>query len=181
MGPFQLKNRHCFVVLTSLVMAATTGCATTKLRAPETGGKLLLTRGISTFEGSGGGALTPWALITGNGTDRGVGATAHYTYVKLRDFDLQTFGGAVGLYDRLEVSYTRQEFETGDKGIDLGLGEGFNFGQDVYGAKLRVVGDAIYDQDKWLPQIAVGLQYKKNDQETVVGLCATLKPIKPDC
>ena len=33
-----------------------------------------------------------------------------------------------------------------------------------------MLGDAIYDQDKWLPQIAVGLQYKKNDQETVVGL-----------
>ena len=93
MGPFNCKSRRCFAALVSLAMVATTGCATAKLRAPETGGKLLLTRGISTFEGSGGGALTPWALITGNGTDRGVGATAHYTYVKLRDFDLQTFGG----------------------------------------------------------------------------------------
>ena len=41
----------------------------------ETGGKLRLTRGISTIEGQGGGGLTPWALITGDETDRGIGGT----------------------------------------------------------------------------------------------------------
>ncbi len=64
----------------------------------EPGGKLLLTRGISGFEGTGGGALTPWALITGNETDRGIGATAHYTYIRTDDYEVHTAGGAVGFF-----------------------------------------------------------------------------------
>lgn len=157
-------------VLVCLAGTSVLGTAIAQVDLPETGGKLLLTRGISTFEGTGGGALTPWALITGNGTDRGVGASAHYTYVKVNDFDVQSFGAAVGLYDRFELSYSHQEFETGQAGAALGLGSGFNFGQDVYGAKLRLVGDAVYDQDKWLPQIALGVQYKNMDRPAVARL-----------
>jgi len=135
----------------------------------ETGGKLLLTRGVSTVEGQGGGGLAPWALITGNETDRGVGATAHVTAVELPDYSLHSYGVGVGLFDRVELSYTRQEFDTDDVGAALGLGQGFAFGQDVWGAKVRVAGDAIYDQDKWLPQIAVGATYKQNDQGAVIS------------
>lgn len=135
---------------------------------PETGGKLRLTRGISTVEGQGGGGLTPWALITGNETDRGVGATAHVTTVQLPDYNLLSYGAAVGLHDRVELSYTRQEFDTEDVGAALGLGQGFTFGQDVFGAKVRIAGDAVYDQDRWMPQIAVGAVWKKNDQGGVV-------------
>ena len=135
----------------------------------ETGGKLLLTRGVSTVEGQGGGGLAPWALITGNETDRGVGATAHVTAVELPDYSLLSYGVGVGLFDRVELSYTRQEFDTEDVGAALGLGQGFTFGQDVWGAKVRVAGDAIYDQDKWLPQIAVGATWKRNDQGAVIS------------
>jgi hypothetical protein len=134
----------------------------------ETGGKLRLTRGISTIEGQGGGGLTPWALVTGDETDRGIGATAHVTGVELPDYSFLSFGAAVGLFDRLELSYTRQEFDTQDVGAALGLGQGFTFGQDIWGAKLRLAGDAVYDQDRWLPQIAVGATWKQNDQGTVV-------------
>jgi hypothetical protein len=135
----------------------------------ETGGKLLLTRGISNLEGAGGGALTPWALITGNETDRGIGATAHYSYVTLEDFDITSFGGAVGLYDRFEVSYSQMIFDTRDAGAALGLGEGFEFKQDIWGAKLRLAGDAVYGQDTWMPQIAVGAEFKQSNQEALVG------------
>ncbi len=134
----------------------------------EPGGKLLLTRGISTLEGAGGGALTPWALITGNETDRGIGASAHYSYVTLKDFDIESLGGAVGLYDRFEVSYSRMTLDTRDAGAALGLGEGFEFAQDVWGAKLRVAGDAVYGQDTWLPQIAIGAQYKESSRDGLV-------------
>ena len=34
--------------------------------------------------------------------------------------------------------------------------------------KVRVAGDAVLDQDSWMPQIAVGVQYKKNDQAAVL-------------
>ena len=132
------------------------------------GGKLLLTGGVSAVEGSGGGGLATWATTTGYATRDGVGANVHATAVSLPDFQLRSYGAAVGLYDRLELSYARQAFDTGGAGAKLGLGRGFTFNQDVIGAKLRVVGDAVYDQDRWLPQIAVGAQYKKNDRAAII-------------
>lgn len=134
----------------------------------ENGGKLLLTRGISTLSGSGGGALTPWALITGNETNRGIGATAHYTFVATDDFQVRTFGAAAGFYDRFELSYTRQAFDTRDAGAALGLGAGYTINQDVFGAKVRLMGDAVLEQDSWLPQIAAGVLYKKNNRGGLV-------------
>lgn len=134
----------------------------------ETGGKLLLTRGISEVGGAGGGGLTPWALITGNATDRGVGGTAHYTRLELPDYSFQSYGAALGLYDRFEFSYARQEFDTGGTGALLGLGDGFTFAQDIWGAKVRLAGDAVYDQDRLMPQIALGVQYKRNNQGAVI-------------
>ncbi|MFN3609603.1 MAG: DUF3034 family protein [Hyphomonas sp.] len=134
----------------------------------EPGGKLLLTRGISNVEGSGGGGLTPWAVITGNGTDRGIGASAHYSYATVSDFDIESFGMAVGLYDRLELSWSQMTLDTREAGAALGLGEGYEIGQDILGAKLRIAGDAVYGQDTRLPQIAVGLQYKTADRGSLV-------------
>ena len=135
----------------------------------ETGGKLRLTRGVSTLEGQGGGGLTPWALITGDETDRGVGGTAHVTAVDLPDYSFLSYGVGVGLFDRLEFTYTRQEFDTEEVGAALGLGQGFTFKQDVWGAKVRVAGDAIYDQDTWIPQIAIGANWKKNNRPAVIS------------
>lgn len=41
------------------------------------GGRLLLTGGVSTIEGAGGGGLVPWALIGGYGTRDEVGINAY--------------------------------------------------------------------------------------------------------
>lgn len=131
-------------------------------------GKLLMTGGVSPIEGAGGGGLVPWALITGYGTRDAIGGNVHYTYVGLNDYDLQTGGVAVGLFDRVELSYARQAFQTGDTGATLGLGRGFTFHQDIIGAKVRLFGDAIFDQDIWLPQVSVGAQYKINDRTATV-------------
>ena len=57
-------------------------------------GKLLLTAGFSDVEGVAGGGLVPWAVITGYGTDISWGANAHYTDVRLKEFDLETHGVA---------------------------------------------------------------------------------------
>ncbi len=35
---------------------------------------------------------------------------------------------------------------------------------DICGAKLRVFGNAVYDQDTLLPQVAIGVQHKMNDR-----------------
>ena len=120
-------------------------------------GKLIATAGLIQMEGVGG-ALAPWALITGYGTRDAVGANVHGTVVRVTNFTLSTLGAAVGLYDRVELSYARQFFDAGGTGRALGLGGGYQFSQDVFSAKLRVFGRAILDQDSWLPQVAVGLQ-----------------------
>ncbi len=132
------------------------------------GDKLLLTGGVSQLEGTAGGGLTPWAVITGYGTADQIGATAYYTRVDVQDYHLNDTGVAVGLYDRVEFSLAQQSFNTENVGAALGLGRGFTLTQDVFGAKIRVAGDAVLDQDSWMPQIAMGLQYKKNDQGAVL-------------
>ena len=34
---------------------------------------------------------------------------------------------------------------------------------------MKLIGDAVYDQDSWLPQIAIGLQHKENDRGAVIA------------
>lgn len=140
-------------------------------RIPDSrsGGKLLLTGGVSTIEGSGGGGLASWATITGYGAEDGIGGNVHATLVDLPDYEFRSIGAAVGLWDRVELSVARQEFDTGGTGALLGLGSGFTFTQDVVGVKVRLIGDAVYDQDTWMPQVAVGAQYKSNDQGAVIN------------
>lgn len=136
--------------------------------APESG-KLLATAGVTEIEGAGGGGLVPWALITGYGTRDAVGANGHYTYVHTPGFDLHTGGVAVGLYDRVEVSFARQWFDTRAVGGKLGLGKNFTIDQNIAGLKVRLFGDAVYDQDSWRPQISAGMQYKSNNRSALVS------------
>lgn len=152
----------------ALVVASAALPAFAQIGPVEPGGKLLLTRGVTSLEGAGGGGLTPWALITGNETDRGIGASAHLSLVRVSDFSLTSYGAAIGLRDRVEFSWSRQELDTREAGAALGLGEGFTLGQDIYGAKLRLFGDAVYDQDRWMPQISAGVLWKSSDEPDLV-------------
>lgn len=133
------------------------------------GGKLPLTRGVTSIDGGAGGGLSTWALIAGNETEDGVGASAFVTRVPLSDYDFAAYGVAVGFFDRVELSLAHQEFDTGATGAALGLGEGFTFEQDIVGLKVRVLGDAVYDQDSWLPQVAVGVQYKHAEDDWLLA------------
>jgi hypothetical protein len=130
-------------------------------------GKLLLTGGVSNIEGAGGGGLATWATITGYATQEGIGANVHATYVGVDDYSLRSAGAAVGLYDRVEFSIARQDFDTGDTGAKLGLGKDFTFKQTVVGAKVRLFGDVVYGSPV-LPQVAVGAQYKHNNQGAII-------------
>ena len=120
-------------------------------------GRLLATGGVTEFEGSGGGGLTPWALITGLGTDSQVGASADCTYIKPQHFALTSCGAALGIDNRVEISYAHQAFNLDD------VAPGKSIGQNILGAKVRLWGDAVVDQDRWWPQVAAGLQYKRNE------------------
>jgi len=131
-------------------------------------GKLLATSGVTDIEGAGGGGISTWALITGYETRDGIGANAHYTYAGLSNFDVNTTGASVGLYNRVEVSFNHLWFDTGSTGKALGLGSGFTFEQDVVGVKVRLLGDAVYDQDSWIPQVSAGLQYKTTDHANIL-------------
>lgn len=131
-------------------------------------GRLLATSGVTQIEGAGGGGLVPWALITGYGTRDAVGANVHYTLGYLPDFTLHSAGASIGVLDRVEVSYAHQWFDTRQAGAKLGLGAGYQFQLDVLGAKLRLFGDAVYDQDRWMPQVAVGIQLKTNNQHATL-------------
>lgn len=130
--------------------------------------RLLLTAGVSEVEGAAGGGLTPWAVIGGYGTGDQIGANAFLTRLTLPDYQLDVSGALVGFLDRVELSYARQRFDTEEVGAALGLGQGFTFTQDILGVKLRLAGDAVLDQDHWMPQISAGAQFKKNDRNAVL-------------
>ncbi|MGV8995751.1 MAG: DUF3034 family protein [Parvibaculaceae bacterium] len=132
-------------------------------------GRLLATSGVSQVEGAAGGGLAPWAVITGYGTKDSVGANVHATYVGLTDFTLRSAGISAGFFNRVELSYTRQAFDLGSTGPKLGLSDGYTFNQDIFGLKVRLLGDLVYDQDSLLPQISAGIQYKENDRGSLVA------------
>ncbi len=136
--------------------------------ATNTGGKLLLTGGVSEIGGAAGGGLTPWAVIGGYGTNDQIGANAFYTRVQLPDYHMDVAGALIGFYNRVEFSVAQQRFNTEKVGGLLGLGNGFTFRQNVYGIKVRLFGDAVLDQDSWIPQVSVGIQHKQNNQEAIV-------------
>jgi hypothetical protein len=133
------------------------------------GGKLLLTNGVTSIEGASGGGIATWATIAGREMEGGIGASAHFSAVELPDFGMRSFGLSIGIADRLELSYARQNFDTRSAGAALGLGQGYTFNQDIYGAKLRVVGDVVYGAPL-LPQIAVGVEYKRNLDGPIIAV-----------
>jgi hypothetical protein len=131
-------------------------------------GKLLLTGGVSQVEGAAGGGLTPWALIGGYGTREQIGGSAYFTRVETDDFALESFGALVAINNRVELSVSQQQFNLQDVGVALGLGPDFKIDVTTYGAKVRLFGDAILEQDSWIPQVSVGVQYKDNSEDALV-------------
>ena len=138
----------------------------TNMPAGNRQGKLLLTGGVTTIEGTAGGGLTPWAVTGSYATDNKFGGTAAATYVKTQDYRLITTGVAMSLGDRAELSLAHQDFDTGPVAGALAGAlsdpafNGLHLKQDIIGLKIRVVGDAVLDSDTLMPQIAAGVQYK---------------------
>ncbi len=126
------------------------------------GDRLRGTGGVMQVEGTGGGGVVPWALITGLGTNRQIGFSAYCSRVAPDDFALDVCGAALGFYDRVELSVARQRFDLGE------TVPGERIEQDVIGVKVRLLGDAVSDQDRWYPQLAIGAQFKRNRDFTLV-------------
>ena len=81
-----------------------------------------------------------------------------------------------GLWDRVELSYVHHELEFSDGALD-----GLGVSDDVIGVKVKLFGDAVYNQDSWIPQVAVGAQYKDHGgihDAAAVGLPGLTSPIQ---
>lgn len=139
-----------------LALAVVPAAASAQEMTPDMG-KLTATGGVSTVEGAGGGGLAPWALITGYGSRDSWGANAHVTRVSTQDYVLDTEGVAVGIADRVELSLARQTFRGSLAPLDH-----LRLQQDIVGIKVKLIGDAVYDQDRALPQIAIGAMLKRS-------------------
>jgi hypothetical protein len=158
-------NAHCqsgtkldtiYGACLKVFFAAICGLTAPVQAAPDLG-KLLATGGVSQLEGAGGGGLTPWAMITGYGTRDSWGANAHATVVRTQDYSLNAAGIALGLRDRVELSLAQQRFEGSMAPLDQ-----LSIRQDILGIKLRLAGDALYEQDRFMPQLAAGMMVKRN-------------------
>jgi hypothetical protein len=122
----------------------------------QAGDRLLASDGLMSVEGSAGGGLTPWAIIAGLGTDEETGASGFCTEVKPPDFELDSCGLAVGIDNQLELSIDRQRLNIG------AVIPGQTLDQTIVGAKLRLYGDLVVDQDRAWPQLSLGAQWKDN-------------------
>jgi hypothetical protein len=142
-------------------------------------GKLLLTGGVSTVEGSAGGGISPWAVIGSNATAGEYGLSASASRLNTQDFDLSTYGLAVGINDRFELSYSQQDLNAGStygvvSTVVPTIAPGQHLKMDVFGAKVRLAGDAVLDSDSLMPQISAGVLYKTTSAGSYSGVLNAL-------
>lgn len=177
----KIRETQTMKLACATVLGACLSVFSTSSWAQYNDGKVLLTGGVGMIDGAGGGGITPWATITGYGTRDGINGGIRYTYANLPDYSLNALGVAFGFYDRLELSYTRQTLPTGTTfdtvGLILDLLNGAGTGiepfnttikMDVYGAKIRLFGDAVYNSQSLIPQVAIGGFYKVNKNEALL-------------
>jgi len=171
-----MRRELVLVAAAATLYAAGTGVAPAQERLGADQGKILLTAGFSDYEGAGGGGLVPLAFTTGYGSSDSWGANAHYTGALLTDLRLHAYGIAAGMFDRVELSYVHHDLKFTDGALD-----GLGVSDDVLGVKVRLFGDAVYDQDRWWPQLAVGAQYKDHggiDDAADAGLPGLVSPVQ---
>lgn len=121
-------------------------------------GRLLATGGLTQVEGSAGGGIVPWAVLSSYATEDQNGGTGYLTYVNTGDYSLWAGGVAFTIRNRVELSAAEQRFHLGTLGEALKL-PGAELRMQTFGAKVRLFGDAVYTA---APQISAGVQIKKN-------------------
>jgi hypothetical protein len=112
-------------------------------------------------------------VLSGYGTETEQSGAAFITRVDTGDYSLNSVGAAWSWRNRVEISFARQTLDIGTLGITVLPGvlgvpvtafDDSVLRQDVFGAKVRMAGDAVYGE--W-PQFSAGLQYKKNDEMAI--------------
>ena len=138
----------------------------------QSGSRLIASGGITGFEGTAGGGITPWAFIGGYTSKEEISYSANVQYLSLSDYSLTTAGAGISLFDRVEISVQRQRLDISaglTNNVFALLTEGAvtnansaTIEQDIVGAKVKLFGDGVFTQNSWVPQVAIGAQYKKN-------------------
>lgn len=138
----------------------------------DSGSRLIASGGITGFEGTAGGGITPWAFIGGYTSKEEISYSANVQYLSLNDYSLTTAGASISLFDRVEISVQRQRLDISaglTSNVFALLTEGAvtnansaTIEQDIVGAKVKLFGDGVFTQNSWGPQVAIGAQYKKN-------------------
>lgn len=142
-------------------MAAALACAS----AQADTGKLVLTGGVSSIDGAAGGGLTPWAVIGTQATDGETGLAVHATRARTHDYGFTAYGVAAAWNNRIEISLAQQDLSAGVAAAlnaiaPFGVSPEAHLRMDVVGVKARVAGDAILESDRWMPQVALGVESK---------------------
>ena len=181
-------RRHVSLLYAVIIAAAFVCSASARAGTGILGaGRLTATGAVTAIDGSAGGGINPWAVIAGYGTNRQIGGSAFYTHLTLPNFQLNAYGAAIGLFDRVELSYARQDFSLGNTGAQLdgaiagffgapvsGLPAPLQFGandtlsQDIIGLKVRLFGNIVYDQGTLMPEVSVGVHYHQNDNPATI-------------
>ncbi|MDF1763372.1 MAG: DUF3034 family protein [Oleibacter sp.] len=119
------------------------------VHAEQSSGRLLATSGITQLEGSGGGGITPWAVISGHSLADSTSLSVSHTKVDVKDFGLRVDAISASYDNRIELSAAQHTFSL--------KGTAINLRQDIFGIKYRLAGDLIYTT---MPQLALGIQHK---------------------
>lgn len=114
------------------------------------GSRIVATGGATTIEGSAGGGVVPWAVINGYSSSNEWAATVFGSQVGVDDFTLRSTGVSLSYDNRWEGSIARQQFKLDTLGGELE--------QDIFSVKYHLAGELLYTS---LPQISLGVQYKK--------------------
>ncbi len=148
--------------LRTLLLAA---CCVPMIASADAG-RLLATGGATGIEGAAGGGITPWAVLAGYGERGEWGGDVFATRVETGDYRLDVAGVAFAFDNRLELSFARQRFDLGNLARELSLPEN-SLSQDIFGIKLRLFGDLLYDR---LPQVSLGAQHKRQKDFLIPSL-----------
>jgi hypothetical protein len=148
-----------------LLISTLAGCllalANSQASAAEVGSRLWATGGVTSIEGSAGGGLSPWALLSGYASDEEWGGTVTLSQAITDDYSLSVAGAGVTWKNRVELTFARQTLDLDTLGTVLNEDE---LVQDIVGMKIRLAGDVLYSP--W-GQWSAGLQYKQNREYTI--------------
>lgn len=143
--------------------------------------RLIMSGGINSFEGTSGGGITPWALIGGYGSDQEFDVTVNAQLLDVGRYRLTTAGITFAAWERVELSLQKQSLAVSDDVLSdafslltdgaVTSAQSTDIEQDIIGLKVRLLGDALFAEYTSLPQMSLGMQYKKNrDMDTSLAI-----------